>query len=99
VIVTDKAGASAFAGRGFHVDNLAPKAHIDLVTPAALRWVSGGAYVALYSQAHLTASASEDQDDDPLTYHWTINGVDASGGCAGTAAATEICRTLDQPGD
>lgn len=104
VVVTDKAGANAFAGpaegRPFEVKNVAPTAMIELVSPAPLRWVGNAAFVSLYSQAHLSARASHDLDEDRLTYTWTINDEPVTiNGCAGTAGETEICRTLDRPGD
>jgi hypothetical protein len=102
VIVTDSAGSSGFAEQAFKIENTNPNAIVDLLAPTPLRWVGNSAYVSLYSRARLSARKSFDPEEDSLNYLWTIrrnNEPIPATPCAGATDITEICHTLDQPGD
>jgi hypothetical protein len=103
VIVTDRAGASAFDRAPFDVMNQPPRALVELVTPTPLRTVGSVAHLPLYSNLRLSATRSEDPEQQALEFRWNITGRDGKAiaplACEGLTRPSQICHRLDATGD
>jgi hypothetical protein len=103
VIVSDRAGASAFGAATFDVINQPPQAFLDLVTPSPLRMLGSVAQLPLYSNLRLSATRSKDPEEQALEFRWNITGRDGKPmdpiPCAGLLRPSEICHRLEATGD
>jgi hypothetical protein len=103
VVVTDRAGASGFAGKGFKVENQPPTADLKLVSPQPLRWVGPAAHMALYSNVRISATTSSDPEEQPLEFRWRITGRNgetiAPLPCDGLTKPAQVCHRLEASGE
>jgi hypothetical protein len=94
-VVRDEDGATAWAGRTVQIEDLPPRAAIDVVSA---RMAPDGNF-ELYAPVHLSAARSVDPENDALSVEWALTANGQTGKpdpCP--MVPDDVCVTLDRPG-
>jgi hypothetical protein len=98
VIATDRQRAQGLGTAQIIVTNTRPMPAIAIVEPVG---AAPPATVPLYSQVQLSAGKEKEDDDDPLTYHWSVtlpDGHSEEPGPCTPPIQGAVCGRLDTPG-